>query len=299
MNNKILVTGATGNIGNFLVQRLKEKGADFVAGVPGPEMGKLDSLGINAVELDFNDDKTLDKAMKGMDTLFMLLPLEEQMSEWGRNLVYAAKRNRIKFVLRSSVIDSNPESKHLLFKIHGQIDHILRASGIPFCIVHPNSFMQNFVVYLGEMINNTGTFSFAHGNARISYNDVRDVAAVDAEIITNPDLHRGREYIVTGPRAVTDHEIAEMLSKAAGREIKYVPLSEEQYTEELVKERLSEWQVKVNLSLEHNALEDKQSVLSGIVRKITGKNPISFDQFAMDYAATWKKVKAGASAGGR
>jgi uncharacterized protein YbjT (DUF2867 family) len=296
MSNKILVTGATGNIGNFLVQRLKEKGADFIAGVQASEMRKFYNSGEKVVELDFSDDKSLDKAMKGVDTLFMLLPLGERMSEWGRNLVYAAKRNRIKFVLRSSLIDSNPESKHFIFKVHGQIDHILRESGIPFCIVHPNAFMQNFVAYMADEINSTGTFSFAHGNARISYNDVRDIAAVDAEILTNPEAHRAREYIVTGPRAITDSEIALLLSKAASRDISYAPISEEKYIKELHDKKISEWQTKAFVSLEHNVMEDKQSVLSGIVRKITGKNPITFDQFAMDYASTWKKVKVGAGA---
>jgi uncharacterized protein YbjT (DUF2867 family) len=293
MANKMLITGATGNIGSFLTKYLKEKKADFIAGVPAPELGKLEKQEVKAVELDFNDDKSLDRAMKGINSIFLLLPMLEQMDQWGKNLIYAAKRNRISFVLRSSVIDSDPDSKHFLFKVHGQIDHILRASGIPFCIVHPNSFMQNFVVYEAETINNTGSFSFAHGNARISYNDVRDIAAVDAEILTNPEEHRGREYIVTGPRAVTDGEIASILSSATGREIKYLPMSENQYAESLRKANMSQWQIKVLLSLEHNAMEDKQSMLSGIVRKITGKNPITFEQFALDYAEAWKGMKVG------
>ncbi len=73
----------------------------------------------------------------------------------GREHYRAAKRNNIGFILRSSLMGSNADSSHFLFKVHGHIDDLVRRSGIPYAITQPNNFMQNFAVYYAGQINSS------------------------------------------------------------------------------------------------------------------------------------------------
>jgi len=290
MNNKILVLGATGNIGTFLIQDLKKKNADFTAGVPFEELDKLKRVGVHGIPLDLGDRFSLEKGFKGFNTIFLLLPMVEPLSSWGQNVIEAAKRNGITFIVRSSLIDSSPDSPHFLFKAHGGVDKMLRDSGIPYCIVHPNSFMQNFVAFHAGSINSSGTFSFPYGDSRISYVDVRDIAAVDAAILADPASHQNKEYTLTGPRALSSGDIAGILSNASGRMIRYVPVDENRFEQGLHKGGMTEWEIKAVMSLGRHIMEDKQSLLSDDVKKVTGSAPISFEVFAKDYARVWRKV---------
>ncbi len=294
MANRILVLGATGNIGSFLCQDLKRRNTDIIGGVPASEMDKLREMSVEGVTVDFGNAASLDNAMRGIDSLFMLLPMAEPMSGWGRNIIEAAKRNNLKFILRSSIIDAHPDSSFFLFRIHGEIDQVLRDSGIPFAIVHPNSFMQNFAVYYVNSINNNGTFSFAFGDARDSYNDVRDIAAVDAAVLSDPESHRNREYNVTGPQALSSDDIAGILSGATGRNIHYVPVSEDQYAANMRKGGMPDWAIQANLSLDRHIASGRQAVVIDTVKNLTGRDPIPFEQFARDYADTWKKAAVSA-----
>ncbi len=86
MENKILVTGATGNIGREIVRLLKEKSANFVAGI---NSGTIE--GVDTVSINFADVASLEKAMSGISTLFMVLPSHPDMVKWGENIINAPK----------------------------------------------------------------------------------------------------------------------------------------------------------------------------------------------------------------
>jgi uncharacterized protein YbjT (DUF2867 family) len=291
MNNKILVLGASGNIGSFLTQYLVQRNADIIAGVPAVELPKIQKRELPGVALDFNDPASLDKAMQGINSLFLLLPMVPSMLNGGRNIIEAAQRNNIQFILRSSLIDAFPGSPYFLYNVHGRIDQLLRESDIPYAIVHPNSFMQNFVVYHANAINSNNSFSFTgEGSTKVSYIDVRDIATVDAEILVRPEPHRNKEYTVTGPSALSYDEVAGILSAAAGRTIRYVRLSEDQFREGLRKMGAPDWMIKAYMSFEYHINDGDQMIVTNDVCAVSGKTPNTFAQFARDYAQTWQKV---------
>jgi uncharacterized protein YbjT (DUF2867 family) len=293
MSNKILVLGATGNIGSFLVQYLKGKGAHVTGAAPADEQGKIKKAGVPGVTVELGDRYELEKVMKGFDSLFMLLPLAEPMAGWADNILEAAKRAGIRFILRSSLIDANSSSTHYLFKVHGQIDDKVRKSGIEFSITHPNNFMQNFAVYYAGAINSTNTLSLNFGNAKVSSVDVRDIAASDAEILLNTGAHHGKEYTLTGPQGLTMGETAGLLSAAAGRKITYNDMTDEAFEKALHGMGMSDWDVKAMASLGPHVREGLQSKVTYDVERLSQKKPIFFEEFAHDYAGVWQKVPAG------
>ncbi len=90
MKNKILVTGATGNIGKEVINLLKAKNANFVAGTTS---GKAIE-GVETIKLDFSDKTSLGRAMQGVSTLFMILPSHPEVIKWGENIIDVAKNSR-------------------------------------------------------------------------------------------------------------------------------------------------------------------------------------------------------------
>ncbi len=291
MSNRILVLGATGHIGSFLVPYLKQKNAD-VSGAANSEEGKtkLQNMDVEGHLLNFSDPISLGKAMKRIDTLFMLTPISQEMPAWGQNILNAAKKNNVQFIVRMSIMDPYPNSPYLLFKLHGQVDQMVKESGINYSIIQSNVFMQNFAIYWGKTIAGKDTFYSMHGDVRVSYIDMRDVASIAATILTNPAAHPKREYTVTGPNSLTDHDVANILTETAGRGIRSLAVDETQFTSELQKTGLPDWDINIYISLEKHILEGHQSVISDANWSLTGKTSTSFKQYASDYASAWKKA---------
>ncbi len=134
--------------------------------------------------------------------------------------------------------------------------------------------------------------SFNSGDARISFVDVRDIAAADAEMLLTPGAHHFKEYTLTGLKALTLKETAGLISKAAGRTITYVAVDDAAFEKALKGYGMSEWDIKAMASLGPHAREGLRSTVSDDVRILTRKNPIHFEKFADEYAHIWQKVPA-------
>ena len=99
---------------------------------------------------------------------------------------------------------------------------MLRKSRTP--VLRPNSFLQNVLTYFAPSIRAQGAFYGAMGNARTSYVDVRDIAAVAAKALRSSE-HDGKTYELNGPEALTCAEVAERISRHAGIAARYVDLN--------------------------------------------------------------------------
>lgn len=292
MKNLTLVLGATGTIGRELVQDLKARNANFLGGVPPGELEYLSRHGIRGVALDFDDAPSLDRAMRGVDRLFMLVPLHERMGQWGETIVSAARRNGISFILRSSMLDADPDSNYHLCRVHGEIDRRVRDSGIPFSILHPNFFMQNFATFYRDQIVNDERLFYPGNHAKLSAVDVSDIAACAAEILTRPGDHLDRDYELTGPQALTFQRMTDILSAVSGREIEYTPVSDARYEDGLVAAGLSPWHVDMMMSVEKNIRDGRAERVTDDVKRITGREAHTFMQFARRSAPTWERTVA-------
>jgi uncharacterized protein YbjT (DUF2867 family) len=106
---------------------------------------------------------------------------------------------------------------------HRRVEDKLSASGLDYTILRPNSFMQNILTYYAPSIRTQGAFYAAMGNARTSFINVRDVAAVAARTLTSPG-HAGKTYELNGPEAITCRVVAEKITRASGRKVQYVDI---------------------------------------------------------------------------
>ena len=218
--NKILVTGASGNIGAPLVQALRLQGADFEI-----LRSKADATGTARVA-SFSDAAGLQSAFAGIDTLFVLLPLVPNKLELATNVARAAKSAGVKHIVRSSGAGADPQAGFALPKLQGTIDQVFQDTGIATTFLRPAGFMQNYSGFMAGMVK-AGTVYGATADAAQSLIDVRDIAAVAAKILMNPKDHAGKAYTLTGGEALTDSQRVQILSEVLGRTVGFVEVSRE------------------------------------------------------------------------
>ena len=288
MKERILVTGATGNVGRELVRILAERGAAVIAGVTSEDKAKaLEAQGVAAEVFSFSDDESLKRIMEGKKRLFLLLPFKEGMKRWGLAALAAARAAGVEHVVRSSGLLADTEAHFQLGKVHGGIDDALEKSGLPFTILRPNVFMQNYVRAQSAEIREHSRFSLPEAEARVSRIDARDIAACAAAVLLDPAEHTGRTYLLTGPEALSGEDVAAVLSEESGRTIAYRPLSEEQAREAWLAAGLPEWNVNMLLGLARQVREGVMALVTGAVKHLSGREPIPFRLFARDFRRSW------------
>jgi uncharacterized protein YbjT (DUF2867 family) len=284
MSNKILVTGATGNIGSALVHELKAAGADFavMTSKPGATI-----TGVDTRHGDFADVQSLTAAFTGIDTLFLLFPLVENKVQLAHNAVAAAKAAGVKHIVRSGGAGADAASSFALPKLQGEIDDVVRASGIAFTLVQPSTFMQNYVNYQSDAIK-AGTIYAADNGQATSFIDTRDIAAVAARVLTAPTAHAGKSYLITGGQSLTGVQVANVISQALGRPVTHMSIATETAVATMQQWGMPPFIVNVMDSLNKVVSTGYTSGVTDDVEKVLSRKPRTFAAFAADSVAAWK-----------
>ena len=282
MSNKILITAASGNIGRELVSQLKAASADIIAGSSSSK--SVD--GIPNRHIDFADIDSLRTAFAGIDTLFLLLPLVPNKIALAKNAITAAKAAGVKHMLRSSGAGSDPTSEFALPRLQGEIDQLIIDSGIAYTLVQPATFMQNFATYYAGMIKG-GALYLPQGEGRVSYIDVRDIAAVLTMILQNPAKHAGRAYTLTGAVALSNAEAVGAIANAIGKNVSYVAVPDAAAIESMQGMGMDAWSINQMLSLHQLTALGYSAGSTDTVRQLLGREPIKFDDFVAAHVQAW------------
>jgi uncharacterized protein YbjT (DUF2867 family) len=172
---------------------------------------------------------------------------------------------------------------------HADSEDYIKSAGVPYTFLRPNGFMQNFINYNAETINSQNAFYGSQGDGKVSHIDLRDIAAVAVKTLTESG-HEGKAYTLTGPEALSNARIAEILSEDTGREIRYVDLPAEQFKQALVGAGLPEWSADALVDLQQLYRSGAASAVTNDVAQLLGRRPISLEQFSRDYASAFQRA---------
>ena len=292
----ILVTGATGNVGTELVKQLSTVGAIFRVGVhsnkSSDKRGTISSRA-QLIEIDYNKPETLRRACEGVGRIFLLTPDSPRAVELTSNLVKEAKKAGVRHIVKqSNILVTKMETLTNYTRLHREAEKIIEESGIQFTFLRPNDFMQNFVTFYAPTIKTNSAFYIPGGDAKVSFVDVRDIAAVAAKVLTEHDesetRHFGKAYNITGPEAISYYQAAEILSNTAGKKINYVNIPEADARRGMKDMGMDEWFINIAMELFDNYRKGYASQVYDAVESITGNKPVSFSQFTMDYAGAFR-----------
>lgn len=281
MAGKILVTGATGNIGGETVRLLKEKNANFVAATNSRSIDGVDSVALN-----FADTQSLEAAMQGISTLFMVLANHPDMITWGKNVVDTAKKCGVNHIVRSSGSLADGNSSIGVRKVLAETDQYLKESGIDYTITAPDFFMQNFINFHGDDYKN-GALYLPAGDGKVAWVDVRDIAAVNVDILLNPEKYRNQTLTITGPKALSYAEAVAVLNDVLGKDAKYVAVSDEDAIKAMTEMKFPEFLIDLMIDLNKCIREGFAEATTTTVKDVTGNDAISFEQFVHDNKDAW------------
>ncbi len=280
---KIFVYGGTGLVSGSVVDGLLKLGHEVYAGSRNPESGRK-APNLHWVFADSTKPNEGLVVLDQVDRAFFISPpgqtnQYEILNPW---LEKAKAKKLDKFVLMSAIgIDhAPPEAPFRKFEI------ALETSGVPFTILRPNWFMQNFHTFWISGILKDRKIYFPGGDAKTSFIDSRDIAASAVSALLNDSLN-GKGLTLTGKEALTHEEVAKKISKVTGLSIDYVDISPEDFQKGLIEAGLSKEYSEVLLYIANVLKEGHVAPVLTTVQELTGKEPISFDQYAEDHKKSW------------
>jgi len=288
----ILVTGASGNAGGAVLKEVLKTNRPVKGMYRSPADAAKASVEVGAVIADFADRGSLGRALEGVEAVYLVCSPVRELVELEGNMVDACQAAGVRHVVLNSALGAGDYRKSFP-SWHRRVEDKLSASGLDYTIVRPNSFMQNILTYYASSIRTEGAFYAAMGNARTSFIDVRDVAAVAARTLTSPG-HAGKTYELNGPEALTYGEVAEKITQASGRRVQYVDIPVAQQKQAMLDQRLPDWLATALLDLQAYYTGGKGGEVDDVISTILGRAPKTMDQFLADFADSFV-AKTGAA----
>lgn len=288
-----LVTGATGNVGGQVAQRLLDTGANVRVAVRDLSSEKATAwkkAGAEVVHYDYSDVTTLRPAMDGVDRLFLMTPMVEDPLPLNMAAIDAARDAGVSFVAKLSAIGADPLALSGQACMYGQVEAVIKGSGLDWSMLQPTFYMTNLVHHAGETIRSENAFYGASDGNATSYVSPDDVAHVAAIVLSDPDSHRGQSYVLTGPQALTENEVACILSDVTGRKIMYQDIGLEGIRSGMIESGSPQWLADGMVDLESSKVNGVADGISPSVEKVTGLRGETFEQYARRNAAAWKAL---------
>lgn len=274
---KLLLTGATGNVGSELAQILSNQGVPFI-------VASRTSGGENSVAFDFQDPATFAPALEGIERIFLVRPpqLANAKKDFEPFLTAAAKSGIKQIVFLSLLgVENNA------FLPHAKIEKLIVESGIPYTFLRASFFMQNLSTTHAPEISEWDEVFVPAGQGATSFVDVRDLAAVAAKALTE-DGHGFKAYSLTGDVALTYAEVAAILSEVLGRKISYGAPSVFRFARRMRSRGFAWAMIAVMTAIYTVARIGRAAVLTAEVERILGRKPIAFRDFAMRNCQCWE-----------
>jgi len=295
----ILITGATGANGLEIVKLLSYSGVPCRALVRNPRKISMFSAlpGVEVVQGDLARPESLAPVLEGVDKAMLCSSIGPDLAELQGNFIRAAKGAGARYVVKFSGMGADIHSEWRFLRWHGEAEKELEASGLAFTHLQPNQFMEVFLRFQ-PTIASEGKFYGASKDSVVSPVDVRDIAAVAVAVLTGSG-HEGKRYVITGPEALTYSEVAEKLSSATGKKVTYVDIPLEAAKQAMLEGGAPEWLAEGQAEQFRFRWQGRQSRVTSTIADIAHKQPISFDEFAREYAPYFRGEMSAAAIGAR
>ena len=277
----ILVLGGTGRLGRETVKLLSTSGTHKVRVLVRDPAKAAAFAGVEIVTGEMTDANSLAQAMRGVKRVFTIPPNIRDQAEMESLIYRAACRAAVSHIVKLSTVKADVNSPCHFFRQHAIAEESLKTSGVAFTILRCNSFMQN-LLWFAEEIKSKNRFSLPMGVAKTAPVDVRDVAAVASAILTG-ETRYDASYNISGPEKLSFVEIAHRLSAVIGKRIEYRDVAPAQFLKMLLRSGIPGWYAEA-VTASWTVARQGEPLVTDSVSVLAKKSPITFEQFARDYA---------------
>jgi uncharacterized protein YbjT (DUF2867 family) len=283
MPKKTLVTGATGNLGREVVRVLLKVGHSIQAGTR--DVSRIKSTDrLRAVRLDYADPETFDEALVETTGVFLIAPpMDADAPAKLIPFIQKVKKAKVEHIVFNSAFGAD-RNERIPLRV---IEHFLVGSGIPYTILRPNFFMENFSTgFIAATIRNNGAIFLAAGDGKTSFVSARDVANV--AMVAFVENLVGKAFDLTGPEALDHEQVAQTIQRATGREITYQAISEQSMMRGARDNGMSEGAAQYMAVLYGVVRAGYAATVTNDVENVTGRKPMTFEEFVLQNLACWK-----------
>jgi len=268
---RIGITGATGNIGGRVAAALADLSP--VALVRDPARAPA---GFEVRQAEYRDHESSLHALRGIDTLLMVSAHETQRRrEDHRRFVMAAAEAGVRHVVYTSFAGAALDATFTLARDHAYTEDAIRASGMAFTFLRDNLYADA----APHFVNAEGVIRGPAGSGRVAAVAQADVADVAAAALRNPAAHAGATYTLSGPEALTMAEVADRLTVALGREVRYVDETvEAAYAWRRAAYDAEQWQLDAWVSTYTAIAAGELAEVTGDVEGVTGHPARTLEQ---------------------
>jgi uncharacterized protein YbjT (DUF2867 family) len=280
---KVLITGATGNVGTEVIKSLQNKNhrLDLYAGVRNltTEDNKLDNFKIKFAQFDFTDSTTYETALDGCSILFLLRPPQiSEVEKYFNPIIDTCKAKGVNHIVFLSV--QGVEKSKII--PHHKIEKLIVDSKIPYTFLRPAYFMQNFTTTLHNDLVKMKRIYLPAGNSKFTLIDVRDIGSVSASVLTNTSQHINKSYELTCKEKLNFSEMAKILSDTLQTDIRYKSPNLISFFLTKRKEKMPTMLILVMIMLHYFPRFQKEPEITEWVEKIANNQPTTFMQFVTD-----------------
>lgn len=275
-HSRLLVIGATGNVGKELTEQLVSMGQRVRILVRDPSKiseAWRTSLLVEPMIGDLDKRDTLEKAMVGMEKVFLITGNTQQ----DRNVLEVGKTTGLCHVVKLSTQEAGwvPVKGHGFW--HHEREELIKASGLSWTFLRPCMFMNTAISWT-PMIKEKNAVIYPGGAGSIAPIDPWDVAAVARVALTSVG-HEQKGYELTGPELLTFGDMTRTLSEVLGKPIKYIEETDEDFIKDLIEAHLPKYVADGLASTFSYVRMGDFAHLTDSVEKVTGVKPRTFEHW--------------------
>ena len=282
--NRILVTGATGNIGGQILLQLPTTGLKVRALVRDPDAARLPPH-VEVLRGDLTLPETLDRCLDGIDTVFLVwvapaeavAPAVERIARRARRIVFLSAPLKT-----AHPLFQQPNSSRSRAEL---VERLIESSGLQWTFLRPGMFAANALGWWAPQIRAGDVVRWPYLAVPTAPIDERDIAAVAVRTLCE-DGHSGAEYVLTGPQSLSQFEQIATIGNVLGRSLRIEEVSPENWLSELpgflpsfvAKYLLDAWAAAIG----------QPAFVTSTVAEVTGLPPRTFLNWATDHAAQFR-----------
>jgi uncharacterized protein YbjT (DUF2867 family) len=280
-----LITGATGEIGSQVAERLIQRGVRPRIFVRNAQ--KAQARYGNRVDIavgNLADVATLTPALAGIDALF-LVNSGPELARRDEAAAHAARATGVKHLVKLSSADAREQNVGTGVW-HAQGEAAIRASGIKFTFVQPSGFMVN-ALFWAKSIKAEGLVRSCTGDGKIPFIHSDDIADVATKALTTPE-YIGDSLPITGPEALSYGEMAAKIGVAIGKQVTFQAIAEERVSNGMRERGESAEEIAAHLSIYRAIRKGLLASVTDTVERVLGRKPISFDRWVEQNASAFR-----------
>jgi uncharacterized protein YbjT (DUF2867 family) len=247
-----------------------------------------DAPGLEIVVGPFDDQTVLDEALDDVELAFLALgssPLQVQLE---KGFIDAAAGANLPQLVKLSTADARHESLVPVGRWHAEIEDHLHASGVPHTLLQPSSFSINLLAAAAPSISHGDRWFGSAPTGHSALVDTRDVSEAAAVVIRQPNLYNAT-YVLTGPQALSNPEIAEIFSRVLGREVSYVPVDDDTVRKGIAGAGLPDLVADIAVGINQSVEAGAQETVTDDLEQVLGRAPRTVEQFISDHRAAFSK----------